>query len=137
MASMAGSFERGGRYNVRDYFGCLYTCLDRHTLDLELARYYTVPPDCGFAEAAIAVQLTSVLDLTSQSILKSLGLPTKMLIDQSYTFTQHAGACAWEAGIEGLIVPSAADPAKRNLALLLDNQKPGWLIGVRSVSTSS
>ena len=134
MLSMAGSMARGGRYNIRDYFGCLYACFEQETLQAEMARYFTVAPDCGFADAVISVRLSRVVDLTSEFLLKRLGLSTEQLLEDSYTLTQHVGQCAWSVGLEALIVPSAAASRRCNLAILLDNQRAGWALGLDSVT---
>ena len=133
---MAGSLTRGGRYNIRDYFGCLYACFEQETLEAEMARYFTVDPDCGFADAVISVKLSRVVDLTSEFLLKRLGLSAVQLLDDSYTLTQHVGQCAWSVGIEALIVPSAAEARRCNLAILLDNQRAGWQLGLQSVTSN-
>ena len=101
-----------------------------------MARYFTIPPDCGFADASITVNLSRVVDLTSEFLLKRLGLTASQLVDDSYTLTQHVGQCAWSNGIEALIVPSAAGSGKCNLAILLDNQRAGWAVGLKSVTVS-
>ena len=134
MLSMAGSLARGGRYNIRDYFGCLYACFEQETLEAEMARYFTVEPDCGYADAVISLRLSRVADLTSEFLLKRLGLSTEQLLENSYTLTQHVGQCAWSAGLEALIVPSAAESRRCNLAILLDNQRAGWALGLESVT---
>ncbi len=137
MLSMAGSLARGGRYNIRDYFGCLYACFEQDTLQAEMARYFTVDPDCGFADAVISVRLSRVVDLTSEFLLKRLGLSAAQLLDDSYTLTQHVGQSAWSVGIEALIVPSAAESRRCNLAILLDNQRAGWALGLESVTAQT
>lgn len=134
---MAGSLARGGRYNIRDYFGCLYACFEQDTLQAEMARYFTVDPDCGFADAVISVRLSRVVDLTSEFLLKRLGLSAAQLLDDSYTLTQHVGQSAWSVGIEALIVPSAAESRRCNLAILLDNQRAGWALGLESVTAQT
>lgn len=137
MLSMAGSLARGGRYNIRDYFGCLYACFEQDTLQAEMARYFTVDPDCGFADAVISVRLSRVVDLTSEFLLKRLGLSAAQLLDDSYTLTQHVGQSAWSVGVEALIVPSAAESRRCNLAILLDNQRAGWALGLESVTAQT
>lgn len=137
MLSMAGSLARGGRYNIRDYFGCLYACFEQDTLQAEMARYFTVDPDCGFADAVISVRLSRVVDLTSEFLLKRLGLSAAQLLDDSCTLTQHVGQSAWSVGVEALIVPSAAESRRCNLAILLDNQRAGWALGLESVTAQT
>jgi hypothetical protein len=48
---MRGAWARGVRYNMRNYFGAVYAALEMSTARPEMRRYYTVPPDCGFAAA--------------------------------------------------------------------------------------
>src|SRR5215472_10619118 len=38
--SMRGPFLHGARYNVRGYFGALYTSLSKETARCEIARYF-------------------------------------------------------------------------------------------------
>ena len=102
-----------------------------------MARYFTVEPDCGYADAVISVRLSRVVDLTSEFVLKRLGLSTAQLLEDSYTMTQHVGQCAWSVGVEALIVPSAAESRQCNLAILLDNQRAGWALGLESVTAQT
>lgn len=124
--SMRGAITRGGRYNPRDYFGCLYTCLRANTAILEMRRYFTVPPDCGMVTATIRLRLSRVIDVNSEFLLRLAGLKKADLVAPTYSVTRDLGARAWEAGFEALLAPSAADPTATNLVLLLDNQLPGW-----------
>jgi len=41
LVSMRGSFLHGARYNIRGYFGTLYTSLFQETARCEMARYFT------------------------------------------------------------------------------------------------
>src|SRR5579862_2041751 len=70
--SMRGAWDRGARYNIRNYFGALYTSLDLETARAEMHRYFTVPPDCGFVSAAVRVRLSRVIDLTNRSVVRRL-----------------------------------------------------------------
>ncbi len=119
LVSMRGALLHGARFNIKGYFGALYTSLTAETARREIARYFTVPPMDGFVEAAIRVRLTRVLDLTGLS---------DQLTQPNYAITQDLGLHAWEKGFEGLIAPSAAIPGERNLAVFLDNQHPSWRI---------
>ncbi len=130
---MRGAFAHGARYNVKQYFGCLYTCLDPETLDAEMRRYFTVPPDLGFVDAQIDVRLSRVVDLTNELIHKKAGIKRGALVANDYLVTRHAGLCAWQAGVEAMLVPSAAIDGKINLAVFLDNQSAGWRMGLRQV----
>jgi RES domain-containing protein len=61
VVSMRGSLLHGARYNIRGYFGALYTSLTKETARREMARYFTVPPIDGFVEASIGLRLSRVL----------------------------------------------------------------------------
>lgn len=128
MVSMRGSFLHGARYNIRGYFGALYTSLSKQTARREIARYFTVPPIGGFVEASIDLRLNRVLDLTNRNVLRQARIAWKHLIQTPFFATQEIGLRAWENGLEALLAPSAADPAECNLAVLLDNQRPPWRV---------
>jgi RES domain-containing protein len=128
MVSMRGSFQHGARYNIRGYFGALYTSLSRETARRELARYFTATPVGGFVEASIRLRLSRVVDLTNRKLLRKAGIAWEQLIDANYAVTQEIGLRAWESGIEALLTPSAAEPGARNLAIFLDNQRAPWRV---------
>ncbi|MGA2591726.1 MAG: RES family NAD+ phosphorylase [Bryobacteraceae bacterium] len=135
LVSMRGSFLHGARYNIRGYFGTLYTSLSKETARREMARYFTVPPKDGFVEASISLRLSRVVDLTNRRLLRKAGIAWEQLIAARHTITQEIGMRAWESGIEGLLAPSAAHPAERNLAVFLDNQRPLWEVALTSISS--
>jgi len=124
--SMRGAFLHGARYNIRGYFGALYTCMSGETARREIARYFTVPPIGGFVEAAIGLRLNRVVDLTDRRFLRRAAIRWEQLTEARFIVTQEVGLRAWENAIEGLLTPSAADPAERNLTVFLDNQHPVW-----------
>jgi RES domain-containing protein len=132
LVSMRGSFLHGARYNIRGYFGTLYTSLSRETARREMARYFTVAPRDGFVAASILLRLSRVLDLTDKKLLRKAGIVAEQLIAARYSITQEIGQRAWENGIEALLAPSAAHPAERNLAVFLDNQHPLWEVALTS-----
>lgn len=74
LVSMRGSLLHGARYNIRGYFGALYTSLSRETARREMARYFTVAPRDGFVEASISLRLTRVVDLTDKRLLRKAGI---------------------------------------------------------------
>jgi len=61
---MRGAYHHGGRYNLREYFGALYTSLDIATARKEAGRYYTVPPREGLVEVVMGLRLSRVVNLT-------------------------------------------------------------------------
>ncbi len=124
--SMRGSLLYGARYNIRSYFGALYTSLSLETARREMAQYFTVPPIGGFVEATIGLELNRVVDLTDERMLRKAGVPREQLIGPRHTIPQEIGLRAWENGVEGLLAPSAVDPSEQNVVLFLDNQHPVW-----------
>jgi len=134
MVSMRGSWLHGARYNIRGYFGALYTSLAKETARREMARYFTVPPVDGFVEASIGLRLSRVLDLTNRKLLGRAGIVWEQLIETRFTVSQEIGLRAWENGIEAVLAPSAANPAERNLAVFLDNQHPVWKLELAHVA---
>jgi RES domain-containing protein len=137
LLSLRGSLLHGARYNVRGYFGALYASLSKETARREIARYFTVPPIGGFVEAAVKLRLTRVADLTNAKVLGKAGVTTADLSGPRYIVTQEIGQRAWEAGIEALLVPSAAQPEETNLAVFLDNQHPRWMVELASTADAT
>lgn len=136
LLSMRGAFLHGARYNIRGYFGALYTSLSQETARQEISRYFTVPPIGGFVLATIGLRLNSVVDLTRPGQLHRIPISREQLTAARFSISREIGLRAWESGLEALLVPSAADPKAPNLALFLDNQHPGWRIelsGVRAL----
>lgn len=136
MVSMRGSFLHGARFNIRGYFGALYTSLSLRTARQEMAKYFTVPPIGGFVEASISLRLSRVVDLTNRRLLRKAGIAWEQLIESRFTITQEIGLRAWETGIEALLTPSAANAGERNLAVFLDNQNPSWQVELTGITTS-
>src|ERR1043165_3194456 len=81
LVSMRGSLLYGARYNIRGYFGALYTSLSTTTAQREIARYFTVPPLGGFVMASIALRLNRVVDLTNRKLLRKAGIEWQRLIE--------------------------------------------------------
>lgn len=131
MVSMRGAWLYGARYNIRHYFGCLYTSLEATTAAAEMARYFPIPPDCGFAAAAIELRLSRVVDLTEEKLLRKARVTRTDLTAVDHLVCQEFGLRAWESGVEALLVPSAAIPGAKNLAVFLDNQQPRWSVHLR------
>lgn len=132
--SVRGAFARGGRYNIRDHFGCLYTSLSPDLAKQEMQRYFTIKPDCGLVEAEIELRLAKVVDLT---IEHDAGFSRADLVTESHIIPGEVGLRAWEAGVEGLRVPSMVEAESANLVVFLDNHLPGWRLQLRSVEPLS
>ena len=73
-----------------------------------MRRYFTIEPDCGLVEAVIDLELSRVVDLTNYGQLRRIGIGWAALTGPSYAICQEFGLRAWESGLEGLLVPSAA-----------------------------
>ena len=134
VVSLRGSFLHGARYNIRGYFGALYTSLSKETARREMARYFTVAPMGGFVEASIGLRLSRVVDLTRGRLLRQAGVAREQLIEIGFPITHEIGLQAWESGIEALLAPSAANPAERNLVVFLDNQHPEWQVELQNIA---
>jgi RES domain-containing protein len=135
MVSMRGAFLHGARYNIRGYFGVLYASLSIATARSEIARYFTVPPIGGLVEASIGLRLSRVVDLTNRKLLRRAKIAWVQLLEPRFPITQEIGLRAWESGVEALLVPSAANPAERNLVIFLDNQHPSWRVELTSAAS--
>ena len=134
LVSMRGSFLHGARYNIRGYFGALYTSLSQAAARREMTRYFTVPPIDGFVEASIGLRLSRVVDLTNRKLLRRAGIEWEQLIEARFPITQEIGLRAWENGVEALLAPSAANPEEHNLAVFLDNQHPPWQVELMEIA---
>ncbi len=133
-----GAKGGGARWNAPGTFATLYTSLEPETAVLEgLAhhRYFRLPLEDALPRilAAASVELRRVLDLTSTSVRRSLGVSQRMLLDEDWraanrqgheTLTQAVGRLAWEGEWEGLLVPSAAVSGGVNLIVFPGNLTP-------------
>lgn len=99
-------------------------------------RYYGVP----LAEAmprtfvAIEIRLHSVLDVRAGLVRQRLRISLKRILTVDWRkemsaglepLTQTIGRAAAATGLEGLIVPSAADSKGHNLLVFPENLRPG------------
>ena len=138
--SAEGSFRYGGRYNFRNTLTVLYLSCDIHTCLEETTRSLRVS-GLEVAEAlprtviGIQVRLSRVLDLTNPRIRHRLGVIKRELVETDWEFiqnvlgeeslTQQLGRFARDAGLEALLVPSAALPRTgKNLDIFPDRLLP-------------
>ena len=82
---------------------------------------------------AIAAKLHAVLDFRNGSVRRRLQVSEKRILTADWRkdvragrapITQKMGQAAYEAGWEGLIVPSAVDPKGYNLLIFPDKLHP-------------
>ena len=76
----------------------------------------------AFVVFPVQVELSRVLDLTSERILQHLGIEPMSLTgdwrrQQGQALTQRLGEDAFEAGFEAILYPSARVPGRTNLVL--------------------
>jgi RES domain-containing protein len=128
----AGRF--GGRWNpagVAAVYGSLTPqCALEETL--AHARYYGLPINTSMPRTFVAIetQLSHVLDLTDGSLRRSLRVSERKLLDCDWRaeaaagripITQQVGGLAASAGLEAILVRSAADHSGFNLVVFPEN----------------
>src|SRR6266540_1018394 len=144
LLSGLGSKRIGGRWTPRGAFAAVYGSLSPETALAEAlaeVRYY------GFKDAdamsrvfvAVSCRLKAVLDITAASHSRSLGVSRKRMRSEDWreakghgreSLTQSLARSAFDAGIEALIVPSAADPTGRNIVIFPSNLRAGSRISI-------
>lgn len=99
-------------------------------------RYYAIPLQDAMPRTfvAIAINLQSVLDLRDGAVRQRLQVSLDRILTVDWRkevhagrepITQAIGRAASEVSLEGLIVPSAADPDGHNLLIFPANLQPG------------
>lgn len=133
----AGSKTAGARRNPPNSFRTIYTSLDVETAVAEsLAhfRYYGLAVTKAMPRVLLAVKakLRRVLDLTDTGTRRVLGVSRRKLLAEPWreeqkkgreALTQAVGRLAYSAGLEGLLVPSAAHDGL-NLVIFPANLDP-------------
>ena len=112
---------RGARWNPPGV-EALYASLDRPTAVAEgdyLIESQPVPLRAKRTIHRLDVELKSVLDLTGNGVLASLGIDEEALASDDHTRCQAVGGAAWFLDCDGLIVPSARSPG-HNLVILFE-----------------
>ena len=122
-----------GRYHLSGEGGILYTSLTKEIAIKEIERHVSRAMLQGrLAIATINITLDKVLDLTQASTLKIIGLSKSDLISSDYSITQAISMIAREAGLRGLIVPSATRGGN-NLVIFENNLGKGCLIEIDDI----
>ena len=141
----AGAQMNGARWNAIGTFRAVYGSMTS-TLAMQesLAKFHRF----GIPEAkamprlfrAISVRLSCVLDLTEGSVRQALRVSRKRMVDDAWwkaqgegkeSLTQAIGRAAYEAGLEGIVVPSAADKDGKNIVVFPDNLRGGSKLEVQ------
>jgi len=131
----AGAKSSDGRWHTSDTFNTVYTSLTPETATREALahfRHYHLPVEDALPRvlAAARTVLKRVLDLTDAKVRKVLHVSRADLVEADWraavaageeALPQALGRLAWNAKWEGLLVPSAADPAGTNLIIFKGN----------------
>lgn len=140
-----GSRCAGGRWNPVG-IATLYGSMSPEAAMAEALahiRYYGLPAHSVMPRTfvAVKVELAQVLDLTDGKIRQSLGVSKNHMVRADWRadmqssrvpVTQSLGQAAFEAGLEGLLVPSAAATGEANLVCFVDNVFPSSCVEVVS-----
>ena len=138
-----GSKRQGGRWNPLG-IAVVYASLAPETALAETLahhRYYSLPIEDAMPRTFVALQVKTrcILDLTDAQVrqrlrlsldaIKTLDWRHQMRLGRN-PITQKIGQAAFEAELEGLIVPSAADTRGKNILIFPTNLQPGSKVSV-------
>jgi RES domain-containing protein len=138
LLSGEGSRLYGGRWNPKGVTS-VYGSFDPETAMAETlagANYFGVPVHSTMPRVFVAFEfkLSEVLNLTDGSIRKSLGISESRMMDCDWrresskgadALTQAIGRAASEAGLEAILVASAAIDEGENLVVFVNNLRRG------------
>jgi RES domain-containing protein len=99
---------------------------------LAYSRYFGLPPQAAMPRTfvAVSVRLACVFDLTIGEHRRLLRVSERRMLETDWReelrqgktpLTHEVAQAAFNAGFEGLIVPSAAAPRGRNLVVFVGN----------------
>lgn len=134
LVSGVGAMVKGSRWNAPGALTVLHAAMTPEGALAEAMagrRKYGLPDKLALPLVlrGIGIRLTRVLDLCDGGVRVSLRVSEDRLVGADWeaenragreAVTQAVGRAAAEAGFEGLIVPSAADPGARNVAVFVD-----------------
>jgi RES domain-containing protein len=132
-----GSKNNGGRWNPAG-IATVYASLTPETAMAEALahhRYYGIPAEDAMPRTfvALAVKLQVVLDFRQGFVRHRIRVSLDRILTVDWRravragrepITQAIGQAAWEVGLEGIIVPSAADPQGHNVVMFPENLRP-------------
>ncbi len=108
-------------------------------------RYYEIPIEEAMPRVFVGIQVkvSNVLDLRHPDKVRRLGVSKRRLLETDWRrevslgrspLTQQIGLAASQSGLEGLLVPSAAEKNATNLLLFPYNFSGDSRVSVRGVS---
>lgn len=131
---MSGEGARtvGGRWNPHGSFPTLYLASTEDTAIAEVERGFaiqgrTLRDAVGLVIYEYEVELRSVLDLTSHTVMSSVGLSVESIRSPDRTACQAVGDAAHFVCLEAIRAPSAAGNDD-TVALFLDKQRPESIV---------
>jgi RES domain-containing protein len=133
-----GALHAGGRWHPIGAFEVVYASLDPETALAESLAHFR---RFGWADRdampktlnAVVAKLQRVLDLTDGRIRQRLGISENRILKEPWwerealdeeALTQAVGRIAWEFGLEGLLVPSAARKGGKGIAYFPEYKLP-------------
>lgn len=144
LLSGLGSRLAGARWTPPGLFAAVYGCLEPETAMSEaLANYreFGIPLSQAMplVFVAVTVETQAVLDLTNPDVQRVLGVTTRRMVNTPWqrvqergdeALTQCLGRLAWEASLEGILVPSARVKGATNVVLFSHRRRKGssWKI---------
>ncbi len=110
---------------------------------LQTFRYYGWEISGAMPRVFVSVRCSfqALLDLTDGSIRQRLGVSLQRMIHEDWrqtnvagrqAITQRIGRCAFEAGLEGILVPSAVDATGKNIVWFPSNLLPASEVAVQN-----
>jgi RES domain-containing protein len=133
-----GSCKNGGRWNPKGT-AAVYAALTLETAMAETLatnRYFGIPLQDAMPRTFVAflARLQHVLDFRQGDLRRRLQVSLDRILHVDWrkenkagqlSITQIIGQAAYEAGLEGILVPSAQNPKDANLVIFPANLKTG------------
>lgn len=122
----------GARWNPKEV-PAIYTSLSREGVLAE-AEYQIAQeplrPKVRRTIYAVQVNLSKVLDLTSEPVLDALGLSLEALGDTDHAECQQVGGAVEYFGHDGLLIPNVRLPGTTNLVIYPNQQDSNYVFRV-------